>query len=143
VAKAARVWGRQRRVWPQALHVSRISYWPNSSESLSIFRSFTWTLYINTGIGYNPPMRLLVHIEGATDQAKERAGEAAWKVFEEARIHPFFSAVAIFKRDGEEEELTERECSLIELWRRAENAAAQAVGAKSPHDMNLELDISG
>jgi hypothetical protein len=88
-------------------------------------------------------MRLLVHVEGATDQAKERAGEAAWKVFEEARIHPFDSAAAIFKRDGEQEELTERECSLIELWYKAENAAAQAGGAKSSHYVNLELDISG
>ena len=88
-------------------------------------------------------MRLLVHIEGATDQAKERAGEAAWKVFEEARIHPFDSAAAIFKRDGELEDLTERECSLIDLWFRAEIVAAQAGGAKSPRDANLELDISG
>ncbi len=83
-------------------------------------------------------MRLIARIEGATDQDREKAEAAAWQVFETARIHPIDAASAVFKMEGEQEDLTEQEHDLVELWFRAQTAAAEAVGAD---EAVLELDV--
>ena len=99
-------------------------------------------LYINTGRRYNRPMRLLVHIKGATDQDLERAVAAAWQVFEDARTHPYEAAAAVFKMEGETEDLTANENALVHLWHSAETAAVAAGGAKTIDAGRLELEIS-
>jgi hypothetical protein len=98
-------------------------------------------LYINTGRSYNRPMRLLVHIKGATDQDQERAVAAAWQVFEEARTYPYEAAAAIFKMEGETEDLTAKENALVHLWHSAETAAVAAGSAKTIDGGRLELEI--
>lgn len=98
-------------------------------------------LYINPGRRYNRRMRLLVHIKGATDQDLERAVAAAWQVFEDARTHPYEAAAAIFKMEGEMEDLTAKENALVDLWHSAESAAATAGGAKTIDGGWLELEI--
>ena len=98
-------------------------------------------LYIITGRRYNRPMRLLVHIKGATDQDLERAVAAAWQVFEDARTHPYEAAAAIFKMEGETEDLTANENALVHLWHSAETAAVAAGGAKTKDGGCIELEI--
>jgi hypothetical protein len=98
-------------------------------------------LYINPVRRYNPPMRLLVHIKGATDQDLERAVAAAWQVFEDARTHPYEAAAAIFKMEGETEDLTDSENALVHLWHSAETAAVAAACAKTIDGVCLELEI--
>jgi len=98
-------------------------------------------LYINPGRRYNRLMRLLVHIKGAMGQDLERAVAAAWQVFEEARTHPYEAAAAIFKMEGETEDLTANENALVHLWHSAETAAVAAGGAKTIDGGCLELEI--
>jgi hypothetical protein len=86
-------------------------------------------------------MRLLVRIDGATDQDLERAVAAAWQVFEKARTHPFEAAAAIFKMEGETEDLTATDNALVHLWRTAETAATAAGGAKAIDGGCLELEV--
>ena len=85
---------------------------------------------------------LAIRIEGATQDDVKRGIAAAQAVFDAAGVEPLDAAAAIFKRDGEVEELTDEDCELIEVWNAADTAANVACcGAwpKRPVHYILEL----
>jgi hypothetical protein len=78
-------------------------------------------------------MELLIHIPGATEPAIARGIAAAQKVFDDGGATPYEAATASFKRDGEVDELTDREADIAHLWYEADAAAAQACCAGWPN----------
>lgn len=58
---------------------------------------------------------LLLDVKGATDQDIERGRAVALEIFDVAGTTPFEAAFARFKRDGEQE-VTEREAQIADLW---------------------------
>jgi hypothetical protein len=78
-----------------------------------------------TGTGW----RLSLRTDGATDSEIAAGLAAAQAVFDKAGVIPFDAAAAIFKRDGEREDLTDSEVALVHLWEYAEEAASQACSA--------------
>ncbi len=69
---------------------------------------------------------LLLDVTGATAEELERGLAAALAVFDRAGATPYEAAVARFKRDGEIEELTDREAQIADLWDIADEAAIRA-----------------
>jgi hypothetical protein len=61
-------------------------------------------------------VKLLIQIPGASELEIGRGIAAAQKVFDEAGTTPHEAAAASFKRDGEAEELTDREAEIAHLW---------------------------
>lgn len=86
--------------------------------------------------------QLRIEIEGATDEELARGLAAAKAVFASAGVGPLACAVALFKLEGEQEQLTEDDGWLADLWIEADEAAAKACckGWASPtNTANLEL----
>lgn len=86
--------------------------------------------------------QLRIEIKGATDEELAHGLAAAKAVFASAGVEPLASATALFKMEGEQEELSEDEGWLADLWIEADEAAAKACckGWNSPtNTANLEL----
>jgi hypothetical protein len=76
--------------------------------------------------------KLSLTIPGASEDEIARGVAAAQQVFDDAGAIPFEAASAIFKRDGEIDDLSEREAWLTGVWDDADTAAQKAAGAKEP-----------
>jgi hypothetical protein len=87
-------------------------------------------------------MKLLIHIDGATELEVSRGIAAAQKIFDEGGATAYEAAAARLKRDGEQDDLTEREGQIAHLWEDADYGAAQACcagWAQIPPSACLEL----
>jgi hypothetical protein len=88
------------------------------------------------------PEKLVLDVKGATADEIERGLAAAFAVFDRAGATPIEAAVARFKRDGETEELTEREAEIAGLWDIADEAAIRACCSgwpEVPSDAQIKL----
>jgi hypothetical protein len=84
--------------------------------------------------------KLSLTIPGASEDEIARGLAAAQAVFDDAGAIPSEAAAAIFKRDGEIEDLSEREDWLVDVWCDAERAAFfTATGKELPTEGCLEL----
>jgi len=86
-------------------------------------------------------MRLVMTMEGASQEAKQRGLAAAQAVFSAADADPFAAASARFKLEGEQEELTPAEDRLAALWEQANVAAAKACCAPAEPDSVWCLEL--
>jgi len=87
--------------------------------------------------------RLLLDVKGATAEDLARGLAVAMEIFTAAGTTPYEAAVARFKRDGEVDELTEREAQIADLWDIADDAAVRACcmgWAEIPSDAQIMLD---
>jgi HEAT repeat protein len=88
------------------------------------------------------PEKLLLDVKGATAEELDRGLAAAFAVFDRAGTTPCEAAVARFKRDGETEDLTDREAEIADLWEIADEAAIRAYcsgWAEIPSDAQIML----
>lgn len=88
------------------------------------------------------PTTLLLDVKGATDEELARGLAAAREIFDAAGATPYEAAVARFKRDGEMDEMTDREARIADLWDIADEAAIRACCAgwdKIPKDAQIML----
>jgi hypothetical protein len=88
------------------------------------------------------PEKLLLDVKGATADEIERGLAAAFAVFDRAGATPVEAALARFKRDGETEELTDREAEIADLWEIADEAAIRACctgWAEIPSDAQIMM----
>jgi hypothetical protein len=84
--------------------------------------------------------KLSLTLPGASEEEVARGIAAAQAVFDAAGAIPFEAAAAIFKREGEIEDLSEREDWLVDVWCDAERAAYFAsAGKELPTEGCLEL----
>jgi hypothetical protein len=86
--------------------------------------------------------RLTIQVEGATGEETARGLTAARRVFADNGTTAWEVAVAAFKRDGEYQELTDREAEIAHLWDVADSAARDACcqgWSTMPERAGLEL----
>jgi hypothetical protein len=94
-------------------------------------------------------MRLIVTLDGATQEEVQKAGEAAMAVFAQAGVTPYDAAAAAFAREGwdlsefdpEYDGYDGDDAAISDLWFKAAARAAEVGCAAWPVDKRLSAAV--